>query len=708
MCPRGQFVHVGLSDDPDIFSVCTGQDNAKCADRCFNRIRGGMPGSAESESQFLEQRIADFVHASRAACNSIGAFFAPSPHLARRFVDEFGLDRDRVHQFNYGFDRTRLAGRTREPPGPNNPVVFGFAGRHIAVKGIHHLIEAFSGVEAPPGGGPLPQLVIWGRDNGQVSAHLRRLAAEAGAHVADRIEFRPEYANERVIADVLNHCDAMVVPSIWDENSPLVIHEAAQARVPVITADHGGMADYVTDGRNGILFPFRSVDGLRGALQRMVNDPIGAAPTPGYLHSDDGNTPDIADHVDLVVQHYKALISQEAANESVPQPPTSASVASITVPDHDDEHPLAHRAAPWRITFDTNPDDCNFSCIMCEEHSPFSPKQQERVARGDRRRRMDINLIRDVVTECASRGLREIIPTTMGEPLMYKGMLDIVDLCEEFDVKLNLTTNGSFNWPGRRRSSPKSGATLWAERIVPVASDVKISWNGASPGVQEKVMQKSSWEKQNANLKDFLSVRDRLRAEGRIGPADCTVTLQVTFMEVNLAEFPMLVQMAAALGIERIKGHQLWAHFAEIEGQDLRRSRESRARWNACVAQCHSVAEECRLPKTGAAIRLENFDLLDLDDGDTSRRGMAADSVCPFLGQEAWVHYDGRFDPCCAPDEQRKTLGIFGNVNDAGLLSVWTSDKYKSLVKNYTDKPLCATCNMRRPIPTAHPQQATQ
>ena len=35
---------------------------------------------------------------------------------------------------------------------------------------------------------------------------------------------------------------------------------------------------------------------------------------------------------------------------------------------------------PWRITFDTNPDDCNLQCLMCEEHSPFSPKQAERKA----------------------------------------------------------------------------------------------------------------------------------------------------------------------------------------------------------------------------------------------------------------------------------------------------------------------------------------
>ncbi len=45
--------------------------------------------------------------------------------------------------------------------------------------------------------------------------------------------------------EVFNKIDAIVVPSIWLENSPLVIHEALQAGVLVITADVGGMAEYV-------------------------------------------------------------------------------------------------------------------------------------------------------------------------------------------------------------------------------------------------------------------------------------------------------------------------------------------------------------------------------------------------------------------------------------------------------------------------------
>jgi len=55
------------------------------------------------------------------------------------------------------------------------------------------------------------------------------------------VEWRPEYKNSEIVTRVFNHVDCIVVPSIWDENSPLVIHEAQQCRVPIITANQGGM-----------------------------------------------------------------------------------------------------------------------------------------------------------------------------------------------------------------------------------------------------------------------------------------------------------------------------------------------------------------------------------------------------------------------------------------------------------------------------------
>ncbi len=336
---------------------------------------------------------------------------------------------------------------------------------------------------------------------------------------------------------------------------------------------------------------------------------------------------------------------------------------------------------PWRITFDTNPDDCNLHCIMCEDHSPYSTTQADRRREGLPKRRMDIELIRHVLAESEGTTLREIIPSTMGEPLLYRHFDEIIDLCSHYGVKLNLTTNGTF---------PRRGAKSWAERIVPVGSDVKISWNGSTQQTHESVMLGSNWDGVLDNVRQFIQVRDEHARDGR---NRCRVTLQLTFMQVNVRELPDVVRLAASLGVDRVKGHHLWVHFSQMRHQSMRRNPEAIRRWNAVVDEAHEVAEVNRLA-SGEKVLLENiFRLGENDNGD-----IAPDGECPFLGQEAWVASDGRFNPCCAPDVLRRTLGEFGNLNTTGLHEIWNGSAYKDLRVNYMQNAICQGCNMRRPV----------
>ncbi len=336
---------------------------------------------------------------------------------------------------------------------------------------------------------------------------------------------------------------------------------------------------------------------------------------------------------------------------------------------------------PWRITFDTNPDDCNLHCIMCEDHSPYSTTQIDRRREGRPRRRMDIDLIRRILAESEGTALREIIPSTMGEPLLYRHFDEIIDLCAHYGVKLNLTTNGTF---------PRRGARSWAERIVPVSSDVKVSWNGSTKYTHESVMQGSDWDTVLRNVEEFIEVRDAFAAKGG---NRCRVTFQLTFMEVNLLELPDIVMLAAGLGVDRVKGHHLWVHFNQMRRQSMRRSPEAIKRWNAVVEEAHEVAELNRL-HSGEKVLLENIFRIDEEgDGDIAPGG-----ECPFLGQEAWVSSDGRFNPCCAPDVQRRTLGEFGNLNAMDLHEIWNGRAYTDLRANYMQNALCRGCNMRRPV----------
>ena len=70
---------------------------------------------------------------------------------------------------------------------------------------------------------------------------------------------------------------ALVFPSLWYENSPLVISEAAALGVPAIVADTSAAKERVTDGLTGRYF--RGGDGvsLTAALQLLKSGPLSAA-----------------------------------------------------------------------------------------------------------------------------------------------------------------------------------------------------------------------------------------------------------------------------------------------------------------------------------------------------------------------------------------------------------------------------------------------
>ena len=654
MCPRGQFMQMHPADPNKLWAACEGQEDRKCAERCYARYFSGSPAELEPDIAYWTDWVARRMRHIREVAERVDRFIAPARYLYERYQRDFGLPARKLQYLDYGFALDRFRPRRRHV---GEPFTFGYIGTHIPAKGIHVLLDAFGRLASDTA-----RLRIWGRPRGQDTEALKALAAALPTGRGLRVEWLPEYRNQDIMSDVFDRVDTIVVPSVWVENSPLVIHEAQQARVPVITADVGGMAEYVEHETNGLLFAHRDASSLSVQMQRMLDEPglaqrLGAR---GYLQSPTGDIPGIDDHVRAIEQVYREVISRRDSTRISPRP------------------------GPWRVTLDTNPDTCNLRCVMCEEHSPYSMSQVERKASGKPRREMPLALLRQLLDELGELGTREIIPSTMGEPLLYEHIDEIIDACAVRGIKLNLTTNGTF--PGR-------GVRAWAKRIVPVTSDVKISWNGATATTQELVMLGTRWDKCVANLREFIAVRD---AHADKGGNRCRVTLQLTFLETNVDELPDLVRLATGLGVDRIKGHHLWAHFAEIEPLSLRRSPESIARWNVAVQGMRSAAQERLLP-SGVPILLEN--IFPLDPSGT--HDLAPVGPCPFLGQEAWVSAEGNFAPCCAPDAQRRTLGDFGNLNTVQLKDIWNGPAYRELTQTYRTRALCIGCNMRRPLEVA-------
>lgn len=86
------------------------------------------------------------------------------------------------------------------------------------------------------------------------------------------------YFNDRIvylgerndIADLMNQCDAFVLPSIW-EGMPVTLLEAmALGCVPICTRV-GGIADVIEDGKNGLLISSPAADSIAATIKRFLS-----------------------------------------------------------------------------------------------------------------------------------------------------------------------------------------------------------------------------------------------------------------------------------------------------------------------------------------------------------------------------------------------------------------------------------------------------
>jgi GT2 family glycosyltransferase len=230
-----------------------------------------------------------------AVAGSCDRLLALSETLRQRFI-ELGTGEEQTVLWELGIDHRPFAGLSREPA---RHLRLGFFGSLMVSKAPHLLLEAFAGL--PPG-----------------SATLRLYGEHAAYHSDDsyRRRLEPLLATEGVRhegaiphADVpraLAEIDVVVMPSIWLENSPLVIREAFLAGAPVVAAGHGGMAEMVEHERNGLLFAPGDAGDLRRSLQRFLDDP-GLLPR---LRAGIGPVRTIEDDAEQLIVLFRSLIGR--------------------------------------------------------------------------------------------------------------------------------------------------------------------------------------------------------------------------------------------------------------------------------------------------------------------------------------------------------------------------------------------------------------
>lgn len=192
-----------------------------------------------------EYEVADFL-------------IVPSPFAAESMIRS-GIPPQKIILLPYG-----VTLRHFEPKRPEQERVKGgfrvlFVGQIIPLKGIHHLVQAFTRLRFPRS-----ELIIVGQGDVRYQALLNRLVGRDAS-----VRFTGQLTQAELWA-YYQSADVFVLPTL-SEGSALVVYEAMAAGLPVVTTPNAGSV--VRDGVDGLLFPACDVDALQDKIQYLYQNP---------------------------------------------------------------------------------------------------------------------------------------------------------------------------------------------------------------------------------------------------------------------------------------------------------------------------------------------------------------------------------------------------------------------------------------------------
>ncbi|MBP2557292.1 glycosyltransferase involved in cell wall biosynthesis [Neorhizobium galegae] len=215
-------------------------------------------------SRFLKRELF-----ARGMLGLADAFVSPSRFLAERYA-AWGIEKDKLSVIENGIS-VETAAPARETQGPNpRRNRFAYFGQMTPFKGADLLIDAVSRIPKEIWGEDSCLMIFGGnleRQPIEFQERMKELIADAG----QRVRFYGAYQNADV-PRLMRSVDWVVLPSVWWENSPVVIQEALLHRRPMIASDIGGMAEKVRDGKDGLHFRAGSSQDLADRLVEVLGD----------------------------------------------------------------------------------------------------------------------------------------------------------------------------------------------------------------------------------------------------------------------------------------------------------------------------------------------------------------------------------------------------------------------------------------------------
>jgi glycosyltransferase involved in cell wall biosynthesis len=193
-------------------------------------------------------------------------FTSPSHFLADRYV-RWGLPADKMHVIENVIPPAQTIPETKLMSG-DGPLRIGFFGQISLLKGINVLFDAAESLADEATSDAVFE--IFGDYRNQ-PPEFQKDFLERLPKAGRNVRFHGPYDGNRV-DELMRSVDAVLMTSIWWENSPVVIQEAFRNRRPVICPDIGGMAEKVRNRIDGFHFPVGSAVALALLVKQLAAD----------------------------------------------------------------------------------------------------------------------------------------------------------------------------------------------------------------------------------------------------------------------------------------------------------------------------------------------------------------------------------------------------------------------------------------------------
>ena len=182
--------------------------------------------------------------------DTIDVYVAPSRFMKDKLILG-GIPSDKIKVINNFTD----ANSDRAPKGKKG---FLYAGRICKEKGLNTLIQAYKQLPLPR-----PEMTICG--TGPLKKAMQELSEAEGLNI-----HWTGYISPDKIVKKMDDAQAVIVPSIWNENCSMTIMESLANGRPVIASDTGGNPELITHGYDGLIFKSGDAEDLSLKLSQFL------------------------------------------------------------------------------------------------------------------------------------------------------------------------------------------------------------------------------------------------------------------------------------------------------------------------------------------------------------------------------------------------------------------------------------------------------